>query len=45
VILKLFVEIVVITVYSLRNSNTLNAIVTGMLESFKMFIVSMIEIL
>jgi hypothetical protein len=40
VILKLFVEMVVITVYRQCNSNTLNAIVTDMLQSFKMFIVT-----
>jgi hypothetical protein len=45
VILKLFVAMDVITMYFQCNSNTLNFIATEMLQSFKMFIVSAIEIL
>jgi hypothetical protein len=44
-ILKLFIAMVVILVYSQCDSNTLNVIATGMLQSFKIFIVSAIEIL
>jgi hypothetical protein len=36
---------VVITVYPWCNSNTLNVIAIDMLQSFKMFIVTMIKIL
>jgi hypothetical protein len=43
--LKLFVAIVVIIVYPQCNSNTLNVIATDMLQSFKMFIVTVIKIL
>jgi hypothetical protein len=45
VILKLFIAMVVITVYSQCNFNTLKVIATDMLQSFKMFIVSTVEIL
>jgi hypothetical protein len=45
VILKLFVAIIVIRVYPHFNSNTLNVIATNMLQSFKMFIVTLIKIL
>jgi hypothetical protein len=45
VILKLFVAMVVITVYPQCNSNTLAVIATDMLQSFKMSIVTMIKIL
>jgi hypothetical protein len=45
VILKLFIVMVVIIVYSQCNSNTLNVIAAAMLQSFKMFIVSATEIL
>jgi hypothetical protein len=43
VILKLFVIVVVITVYSHCNSNALNVIATDMLQLFKMFIVIVIQ--
>jgi hypothetical protein len=39
VILKLFVTMVLITVYSQCNSNTLNIIATDMLQTFKMFVI------
>jgi hypothetical protein len=42
-ILKLFVAMVVIIVVC--NSNTLNVIATDMLQSFKMFIITVIKIL
>jgi hypothetical protein len=45
VILKVFVARVVIAVYPQCNSNTLKAIATDMLQSFKMFIVTVIKIL
>jgi hypothetical protein len=45
VILKLFVTMVLITVYPQCNSNTLNIIATNMLKLFKMFIVIVIKIL
>jgi hypothetical protein len=41
--LKLFIGMVVIIVYPQCNSNTLNVIATDMLESFKMFIVTVIK--
>jgi hypothetical protein len=44
VILKLFVAVVVITMYSWCDSNTLNVIAIDMLQSFKMFIVTVIKI-
>jgi hypothetical protein len=40
-----FIAMVVITVYPWCNSNTLNVIAIDMLQSFKMFIVTMIKIL
>jgi hypothetical protein len=43
VVLKLFIAMVVITVYTHCNSNTLNVIVTDMLQLFKMFIVIVIQ--
>jgi hypothetical protein len=43
VVLKLFIAMVVITVYTQCNSNTLNVIVTDMLQLFKMFIVIVIQ--
>jgi hypothetical protein len=45
VILKLFVPMVIIIVYPQCNFNTLNVITTDMLQSFKMFIVTVIKIL
>jgi hypothetical protein len=44
VILKLFVAVVVSTVYPHCNFNTLNVIAIDMLQSFKMFIVTVIKI-
>jgi hypothetical protein len=43
VILKLFVAIVVITVYPQCKSNTLNVIATDILQLLKMFIVILIQ--
>jgi hypothetical protein len=43
VILKLFIVMVVITVYPQCNSNILNVIATDMLQLFKMFIVIVIQ--
>jgi hypothetical protein len=43
VILKLFIAMVVITVYPRCNFNTLNVIATDMLQLFKMFIVIVIQ--
>jgi hypothetical protein len=43
VILKLFIVMVVITVYPQYNSNILNVIATDMLQLFKMFIVIVIQ--
>jgi hypothetical protein len=38
-ILKLFIVMVIITVYPQCNSNTLKVIATDMLQSFKIFII------
>jgi hypothetical protein len=43
VILKLFIVMVVITVYPQCNSNILNVIATDMLQLFKIFIVIVIQ--
>jgi hypothetical protein len=43
--MKLFVAMVVITVYPQCNSNKLNVIAIDVLQSFKMFIVIVIKIL
>jgi hypothetical protein len=43
VILKLFIAMVVITVYPECNSKILNVIITVMLQLFKMFIVIVIQ--